>query len=237
VDIRDTTAELARGRITGNASFTWGFDNRLEGQLNFSTVDLQALLRSFTTSTQIGSGLLSGRLDFGGSNIQSVNDLTATLNATLRDAQALSYPVLEQLIPFIALGQGTGAIFNSGTVRGRLAGGIFRLEEASLQGNVVRLYIDGNITLEGGLNLDVTATTGQLSPNPLLLQRLGLGLPAAGPVPVSFLLEAGNLLSNSVIHLVVTGTVRSPTIRVQPLTTLAAGAVRFFLISAGVPIP
>ncbi|MBV9123282.1 MAG: hypothetical protein JO112_07995, partial [Planctomycetes bacterium] len=183
VDIRDTTAELARGRITGNATFIWGLDNRLEGQFQFSTVDMQTLLRSFTTSTQIGSGLLSGRLDFGGSNIQSVNDLTATLNATLRDAQALSYPVLEQMIPFIALGQGTGAYFNSGSVRGRLAGGIFRLEEASFQGNLVRLYVEGNITVEGGLNLDVTASTGQLSPNPLLLQRLGLALPLAGPIP------------------------------------------------------
>jgi hypothetical protein len=73
--------------------------------------------------------------------------------------------------------------------------------------------------------------------NPNFLRLLGLRIPAAGPIPVSLLLEASTYLSNRTIHLRVTGTVRSPVVQVQPVALLSDEVVRFFINRSSLPIP
>ena len=60
--------------------------------------------------------------------------------------------------------------------------------------------------------------------------------PAAGPMPINLLAQASTFLANRLIHLRVTGTVRSPTIQVEPIALLAEEAVRFFLNPTALPI-
>lgn len=62
-------------------------------------------------------------------------------------------------------------------------------------------------------------------------------IPAAGPIPVSVLLEVSAYLSNRVIHLRVTGTTRNPQVRTEPIRLLAEEAVRFFVLQSGAPVP
>jgi translocation and assembly module TamB len=229
VEARDGSAQLAQGRATLRASLRLGPSTRLEGQARFYNVDLRNLLRQAGELGQVGSGKLSGVLDFSGSDVRSLNDVGATLDATLADTQAFQFPVLAQLLPWIAPGQGSSATFRSGDVRARLAGGIIRIERLTLVGSLVRLIAEGTMTLEGRLGLEVTASAGPLRVDPNAIRLLGLRLPSVGPTPLTVLLRASSYLSTRVIRLRVTGTVRSPSIQVEPSSLLPEGVVRFFL--------
>jgi hypothetical protein len=237
IDIEDTGATVARGRVSGRASLGFGVGTRLEGSLRFYGVDLRTLLRPFTESTTLGSGQMSGRVEFSGSDVRSLDDVTATVDASFAQAQAFQLPVLSQIAPLLVPGQ-SNATFRSGDLRGRLSGGIFRVQRLGLTGNVVNLFAEGNVTTGGRLNLDVTVTTQVVGSSALGLRLLGLRLPLAGPVPLALLLEATGYFSSTSIHAIVTGTVRSPTVRIEPLSLLTDEAARFLLLrAAGAPIP
>jgi hypothetical protein len=178
---------------------------------------------------------VTGHVQFGGDNVRSLNDLTADIRAKLHQTQAVGVPVLAQVLPFIAPGQ-SNATFQSGSLRGRLAGGVVRIGSLALQGTYLRVYARGNVTLTGRLDLAVTAQTGQFGPEPLLLNLLRVRLPAFGPIPLSLLVEATSYLSNRVINMQVTGTVQHPVIRIEPLRLLTEEAVRFF-INRAAPLP
>jgi hypothetical protein len=237
VEVQETSAQVGRGRALGRASLGWGVGSHLEGQVRFFNVDLQALLRSATDLSQVGSGLLTGRLDFSGQEVRSLDDVTATLDATLAQTQALELPVLRQISPYVLPGRSTNAVFRSGTVRGRLSRGVFRIQRLNLEGTYGQLFIEGTVSLQGRLNLDVLANTSNFGPNTATLRLLGVRVPAVGPLPLSLALEARNYLSNRLIHLRVSGTIRSPTITVEPLSLLTEEAVRYFLNRANVPLP
>jgi hypothetical protein len=233
LDLRDASARAALGRVTGRASLGLGVGSRVDGVILFQGVDLATLLRQATDTGQVAAGRLSGRIDLGGTDIRSFRQVTAQVNASFSQTQALQLPVFRQLTPYIAPGRST-ATFDSGDLRGRLAGGVFRVERLTLVGRWAQLFAEGTVTVEGRLNLDVMARTGQVGPDPRGLRLLGL-LPAAGPVPIGLLVEARNYLSNRLIYLHVAGTIRSPVIRVRPLPLLAEEVTRFFLRQIGLP--
>ena len=56
-----------------------------------------------------------------------------------------------------------------------------------------------------------------------------IGAIAGGLLLVSLVLRITDALSNFVIHLRVTGTVKQPVIRVEPIRLLSEDSVRFFL--------
>ncbi len=235
--VRDSTAELAMGRATGEGTWTWGGESRLNGQLRFTGLNVQTLIRQLADTGQGGLGQINGRITFAGDNVRSVNDVTADMDATLRQTQAQGLPVIFQVLPFIAPGRSTSALFDSGSLRARLNGGIIRIQRLGLEGRALKIFAEGTVNLEGRLNLEVTGTTGQYGVNPNTLRLLGLRLPVTGPVPVSLILQATSALSNRLIHLRVTGTYRRPSIQIEPLSLLTQEAVYFFLNQAGVPLP
>ncbi len=236
IHVDDMSAQVAHGRVSGHGTLGFGIDTHLDGNLRFSGVELRALLRPLTESTAIGGGLASGRIDFSGSNVRSLDDVNATVDASFAQAQAFQLPVLSSLGPFVGRGQ-SSSTFQSGDLRGRLANGVFRVQQLSLSGNVVSLFAQGNVTTTGRLNLDVTATTGVIGASSGVLRLLGLRLPAFGAIPLTLLVEATNSLSSSSVHLRVGGSVRTPVVRVEPLSLLTDEAARFFLLRAGAPLP
>ncbi len=237
VQIRESSAQVARGRATAQANLGWGAGSRLDGSIRFFGVDLQTLLRQLTESSQIGAGQMTGRFEFAGSEVRSLNDLTGILEAAFAQTQALEFPVLRQLAPYLAPGQSPNAFFRSGDLRARLARGVFRIERLSLVGTLVQLFMEGTISLQGRLALDVLANTGRLGPNPVGLRLLGLRLPVTGPVPLGLLTQASNYLSNRLLHLRVSGTIRSPIVQIEPISLLTEEAVRFFVSRSNLPIP
>jgi hypothetical protein len=233
--LRDSSAQVAQGRATLQASAQWGTGLRLDGLLRFANVDLRALSRQASEGTQYVSGRLTGRFDFGGTDVRALNDLQGTLRATLGEAQALQAPALQQVAPFIGLP--TSYAFNSGELSARLGRGVFRIETLALQGDVARLFVGGTVTLAGRLDLDVTARTGPVGADIGALRLLGVRVPTTGYIPLTVVTAASRYLSNRVIHLRVTGTLRSPSITLEPGALLTQEAVRFFLDRANLPLP
>jgi hypothetical protein len=236
VEVRDTTAVVAQGRMTGRASLLFDSVNRLEGTARFTNVDLPSLLRQSTERTQVGPGKVDARIDFAANDLRSINDVSATIDGSLREAQSLNYPVLQQIAPFLRTGQSSS--WRGGDLRARLDRGVLRVQRLSLTGTNLQLLIEGTIALlEERLNLDVTANTGRVGYNPTFLRFIGLRIPAAGPIPVGLLLEASTYLSNRTVHLRVTGTVHSPVVQVEPVSLLSEEAVRFFINRTPLPVP
>jgi hypothetical protein len=104
-------------------------------------------------------------------------------------------------------------------------------------GTLLQLFVDGTVTLQGRLNLQVTATTGNVGVNPTFVRFLGLRIPAVGPIPVTLLLEASTYFANRVVHLRVTGTAPSPIVTVEPLSLLTEEALRFLVNRSSLPVP
>jgi translocation and assembly module TamB len=236
LNVRDGTAAVAQGRALTRATLTWGYGTRLDGEVRFFDAEVRGLGNpGGELGNTFGAGRITGRLTFSADDLRSADDLTATLDATLRQAQATGFPVLQQLIPFLPLG-GSASTFTSGDIRGRLARGVFRLQRLTLANNNYSLFAEGNVTLQGRLDLLVVARTGGLGANSRGLALLGLRLPAVGPVPLGLIVDATAFLQNQVVRLRVNGTVRNPTVRVDLTGLLTQEAVRFFLGSTNLPI-
>lgn len=237
LEVQDGTLQVAGGRVTGRGTYERGDETRLDARVDFTRVNLQALLREVGGTTRTPAGRVSGRFTLDGGNIRSVNDLTGLLDASLEQTQAFQLPVLQQVSPFVIPYGSSSLTFDSGSLRARLGRGSFRVERLGLEGKAVRLFAEGNVTLQGRLALDVTTTTGRLGLSPLVLERLGVRVPTGGPVPISLVREVSTFLSNRVIHLHVGGTVQSPSVQFQPLALLSQQAALFFLYRAAAPIP
>jgi hypothetical protein len=231
VNVSESSAEIAHGRANLQAYLTWGAGINLRGLLRFSEVDLATFLRSFGSIGSYAAGRVSGRIDFSGNQMHSVNDLQANVVARLRETQALELPVLRVLTPYIRPGVSATA-FQSGALKGRLGGGIFRVESLTLASEILELVLVGTVTLTGRLNLDVSTRSGLQIRNTEKLQALGLRVRSLSTLPLAVLAEAATLLANRVVHLRLTGTLRSPVIQVLPGTLLPEEAIRFFLTGA-----
>ena len=234
IEIHETSAQVTRGRATAKMTLAWEQSIRLEGQLRLERVELQEVLRKTMGSSGFGAGPTSARFDFAGKDVRSLNDIGGVLVASFQQAQALQVPVLQQIAPYLGVGPST--TFQKGDLRARLDRGALRVQQLTLEGNKARLYVDGSVALDGRLNLNVIAKSGPSGVPTVRLGPLALRVPIAGPVPLVLLQEASALLSNHVAHLQVTGTVRSPVIRSQPLALLSDEAVRFFLDRSNLPV-
>jgi hypothetical protein len=231
----DNTAQLARGRVQGRATLRWGDGLRLEGGVRFFDVDVPTLLRSAGPEvSKIAEGRMSGRLDFGGENIRSLDDLTAKLDASFTQAQPLQLPVLDVVARYVAPGQST-MTFPKGDVQATLSRGVVRVKRLTMSNSALQMIVEGTVNLSGRVDLDVTASTGAAG---LAAALLPLRVPAVGPIPGNMIAQTSTLLAARTIHLRVTGTVRNPSVQIDPVRLLTEEAVRFFAGAAvGVPLP
>jgi hypothetical protein len=235
--IRDSGAHIGGGRALLRTQVNWGGAGlRIDGTVTLIEAGMRSLVGLVGDVSSYAQGRVNGRIDFGGSNVRSMTDLMAQLQLSLQQAQAAQLPILRQLSPYLTRGP-TGASFQSGELQGRFANGVMRLQRLTLVGQLVQLIITGTIGRQGRLDLDVTARTGTLGPDPLYLRLLQLKLPPVGPIPVSLLIQASGYLSNRLVRLRVNGTTKNPVVQVEPFKVLTEDAAQFFLIRALIPAP
>jgi hypothetical protein len=218
VDVKGSTAQVAHGRAGADARLFWNRGLSLDGTVRFTDVDLHTL-----TGHPEKSGdhtRLTGAAAFAGDDIHSVKDLRANLNATLSESHAPTFPVVGPMLE--VLPGPRPSWFQHGDVRARLSGGAARLDRLTLDGNAFRLFVDGTVTAEGRLDLTATAHTARDLP-PGLLSRLG-----GSRLPAEAARTLGDVLSNFLIHVRVTGTVDQPAYQIQPLPVLTEESARFF---------
>ena len=227
--VRDSNAQIARGRAIGRASLNWGDTLRLDGNVHFFDADLRTLLGKGSEIAGYAGGQLTGNLDFNSENFRSIDDLNAAVSAKLQQAQTSGVPVLQQIVPFIALFGASGSTrFQNGDIRARLTHGAFRVQRFSLTSEVLQLILEGTVNLNGRLDLEATAGPGNIGDNSRSFSVLGVRIPAPGPLPLAVLIEASTFLANRIIHLRITGSYANPVVRVEPKAVLSEETVRFF---------
>ncbi|HEX3871683.1 MAG TPA: AsmA-like C-terminal region-containing protein, partial [Pirellulales bacterium] len=230
---QEAHAQVAQGRMTGQVEVDVLHTIGMHGKINLANVDLRSLERSLSSSQQFGSGTVQGTVVFDGKNMRSINDLTATMNLKLKNSQAMTLPVLDQIGPLLSAGLSTATKFQTGELQGTLAHGIVRIRRFTLSSPTVQVFAKGSAAVAGRLDLEVVVRTGEQGANgPLAMLALNrLALTTAGPV--GWVIEANELMSNRVINAHVGGTMRHPTVQVKPVALLANEALRFFLSQAG----
>lgn len=226
-------AQLSTGRAQGEIRVHWGDTVRLDGSYRFFDVELRSLVRRTSSLNRIATGRLSGRLSLNSTNLRSVEDLNGSFTAALRQTQGLQLPVLHELTPFLLPGQST-AVFNTGDIRAQISRGVVRLDRFTLDSPLVALIVEGNLELNGRLNLQATARTTTLPLNENLLNLAGVSVPATGAIPLTAIVRVSTLLSNRVLHFRITGTFDRPIVRLEPIRILTEEAVRFFLLGSDV---
>ncbi len=162
-----------------------------------------------------------------GTGHASLDDLTGTLVASFEQTQALGVPLVGEIVPF--LGMGPSTTFQKGDLRARLQNGVLHIQGLTLEGASYQLFIDGTVSLQGRLNLEVIANTGNFGIGTPRLRLLGVRIPFTGAVPLLLIQQATSLLANRVLHAHVSGTVHNPVVHLAPLITLSQEAVRYFL--------
>jgi hypothetical protein len=212
-----------------SAVLTWGTGARLEGQVLLVDASTRCLAGLFGDVSSYARGRITGRIDFGASDLRSINDLTANIQGKLKDTQALQMPILRLMGPYLAPGK-SSLVFDEGEIKGRLAGGVLRVSSLTLVSSLVKLIMEGSVTLQGRLDLQVIARTSTLGGiDPLALRLLAREVPTIGPVPVGLIVRVSDLIANRVVYLRLAGTVKAPTIRVEPLRALSEEATRFLI--------
>lgn len=232
LELHGLTGQIAHGRVSGNMDVALADGLGLAGRGSFADIDLRSLLQNSRSARRLAAGKITGSYTFAGRNVRTANDLTGTLNATLRDAQAMSLPVLERTVPYLTGGVSGSTTFGDGALRAALARGVVRIERFSLSSGSTQVYAQGKATLTGRLELNVTVNTGQLNMPQRTLTTLASRVLLIAAPPVGLLLNVTQFLSNQAINLEVTGTVRAPAIRLKPLTLLGREAAQFFLMQA-----
>ncbi|MGL4419027.1 MAG: AsmA-like C-terminal region-containing protein, partial [Gemmataceae bacterium] len=226
--IRDINAHLGTGRLTGQARYSLADQGRLQGELRFTDAQISSLWPDAGGIRAIGSGRVSGRFEFSGNAIQSMDDLEGNLNATLVETSVREVPILRLFTPYLAP-IGINSPFRDGEVQARLAKGSFRVHRLALSNPAVQLFAEGTVGLNGRLDLDIVAQTGSAGPQAPGLARLLLRVPALGPIPLGVVRDVSQFLSSRVVRLHATGTVGAPQVQINRASLLTEEAVRFFL--------
>ena len=231
--VRELAASSGAGKVQGSLTYDWGGESRLDGHFGFTNVRLASISPGIGSSSLFGGGRLTGRLDVGGTNIRSTDDLTGRLIARLNSTSVQQIPVLDVVTPFLTT-PGMLAPFQTGDIQGQLSKGVFRVNRLALVSPSAQLHAEGSISLSGNLDLNVVAHTGPSGPQARGLQLLAFRL-IPGTLPITLLKDASELLSNQTIRLSVTGSASSPTVKVNQAALLTENAVRF-LLSRYVPL-
>jgi translocation and assembly module TamB len=225
---RHWTARVAGGMVRGNARLRLGVDQSFQSDVQLTGVDLDILSRMEAAGKKTVSGKLSGKISLSGPNPNKIAKMRGRVDLDLDDASLIEMPVFKQLDRFLGSAKG-GGLFEDGDVHGTIANRTLYLESMTLQGKLLQLHATGNITFDGGLDLQVLVNTNDVIPQsgfgivglvPGLGQALGRGEEA--------FLRLASFLENRLLKFRVSGSIASPTVQIDTGVAVGQGAAGFF---------
>ncbi|WP_186775681.1 AsmA-like C-terminal region-containing protein [Rubripirellula tenax] len=216
-------------RITTDGSYNRNLNVNCIADI--SRVDTSRLM----VGKSAGAGIVDGRVTIKANRATSIQNVSGDFDFELSHVKALEVPVLSNLTQMIKLpdvtGFGSGPTVDGGVVRGRLSGPVIYVDEIALQQSNVQVLVEGRATIDGRLDLNVTASTGSTSPTDGLMSMLDSPLMLAAPAPVALLAKANEAMKDRVVNVHVGGTAARPMMKIQPAKALTQDALRFFLSS------
>lgn len=225
--LRRLSARLAGGVVRGDGTFRIGQDRAFESQAQLAGVDLQAFTRLMSDSKNASSGRLSGRVSLAGPDLAAVERYRGKILLDLDEASLFNLPVFREIDRF--LGSARGGLFEDGDLVATIANRQVFVEMLTLEGRIVQLHASGTVGFDTTLNLEVLINTNQIIPQTgQALVRLIPGLREALGRSEEAILRVSNFLSNRLLKLRVTGTLKNPSVAVDASIAVASTAVGFF---------
>ncbi len=225
--IRHWTARIAGGKLLGDVVLRLGEDHAYTGTVRLSDLDLEPIAQLTTDSRRPASGRLSGKLTFQGPDPALISRFRGRLSLTLADASLVDLPVFREIDKF--LGSSRGGLFESGTLDAAIADRVITIESMALSGRLAQIHVTGTVGFTGQLNMEVLVNTREIIPqtgNALISLipglREALGRQAEETSKVS------SYLSNRLLKLRVSGSLRSPNVNLDPGVAMTDAAVGFF---------
>ena len=226
VEARRFHVRLAGGRVEGTARIRFGLHRNFTTDLSLSQLDLELLSRSYFDSKRPTTGKVSGTIALHGVDTYRSETYAGRADLALTDASVLDLPVFRALDRFLG-GPAGGGVFEQGELHALIANRQIVVEQLALFGRVAQLHGEGTVGFDGQLNLVILVNTNQLIPETgQALIALIPGIRNARGSAAT--LQVSNYLSNKLLKLRVTGTVRNPVVTVDGSATVSNAAVGFF---------
>jgi hypothetical protein len=179
---RLASAQVAGGRVSGEADVSWTGRLGIEGKARLESVNVKPLARAIPMIDELMVGRVTGAVDVKGTNVRSFDDLSGSYHATLAQSQVLMLPVLDTLTSSLGIGSPASTTFSETAAQGRFSRGVIQVTPMTMLSQNVRMYIEGKLTSRGRVDLSVTAdvpsltvagiVVGLLRPMDLLRRRL-----------------------------------------------------------------
>ncbi len=233
LDLTRWSARFARGRVQGNIRTRLGQSRGFQTEIELADLDLETLNRALSDAARPSTGKLGGRISLGGTDRATPASYQGRVELTLADAALGDVPILRALDRF--LGGASGGVFERGQLRGVLNGRGLEIEECGLQGRILQLHAEGTIAYNQDLDLVVLVNTNQIIPqtgNALLALIPGLNQVRGSEAT----LQVANFLSSRLLKFRVTGTLRNPSVNLDPTVTVTNAAVGFFAGALRLPL-
>jgi translocation and assembly module TamB len=156
-----------------------------------------------------------------------VRNYRGRIDLDLNDASFVSVPVFRQLDKF--LGASRGGLFEDGDLSGRIANRQLYVDVLTLEGRLVQIHASGTVGFDGQLNLEALVNTNEIiaqSGEALLAMIPGLRTVIRRREEAK--LQFAGFLSNRLLKLRVSGTLKNPSVSADPTIGVADSAVSFF---------
>ncbi len=227
VTVRHWSTRLAGGQVRGDARLRLGNDRSFQAQVQLADVDLQAITRLESDVARPATGKIAGRINLAGTDPTQPQHYRGKVVLDLDDASLVSLPVFREIDRF--LGAARGGLFEDGNLIGTIANRHLIVETFTLEGRLVQLLATGTVGFDSQLNLEVLINTNQIIPETgqVLVARIP-GLRDVLGQSREALLKVSNFLSNRLLKLRVSGTIRNPSVAIDPSVVVAETAVAFF---------
>jgi translocation and assembly module TamB len=225
--VRRCLARFAGGHVRGDGSVRFGNDRSFQGEVVLTDVDLETLARTQTDARRPATGRISGRITLNGPDPALLARYRGKVVLDLDDASLVALPVLSALDRF--LGAASGGLFEDGDLIGTIANKQLIIEMFTLEGRLAQLHAAGTVGFDGQVNLEVLVNTNQIIPQtgqalvdaiPGLRRVIGRSEQAS--------LQVANYLSNRLLKFRVTGTIKNPSVSLDPTIAVAETALGFF---------
>jgi translocation and assembly module TamB len=225
--LRRWTTRFAGGQIRGEGSIRLGANQSFQGEVVLTNVDLETVARVHTEAHRPASGRISGRISLNGPDLAQVARYRGRVVLDLDDASIFVLPILSALARF--LGSASGGLFEDGDLVGTIANRQLVVETFTLQGRLAQILATGTVGFDGQVNLVVLINTNQIIPQTGQALMLAIpGLRNANGRRGQATLQVANFLSNRLLKLRVTGTIKNPSVSIDPRIVVTNPAVAFF---------
>ncbi len=225
IHVYDILGQIARGRMSGSMNLKYFSDLplMLELELLLSQANIHHLLN--TNKALVADDRVSGKLKLAARGIQSINQLTGSLELKIADGHAMKLPIFGDVFPLLSRGIAINSAIQSGSMKASLIEGIWRVSELKIQGTMFSIFADGIVTMDQRLDLRVIATVGNLVLNSRFQNAVKI-LTYADPSVVSgeIIRDLTRILQQRSVQLRVTGTILQPRVEVKILESIPANA-------------